>query len=365
MRLRTALALALTMVIGATGLAACGDDDDDSSRESAASTEASGGLPDLSGQDLVYTNYGGNSADAAKAAYLEPFSKATGANFALDGPSDAAKVKAMVESGQTTWDFIDIDLAAGGVGCGTLYEKLPADFPKDRYPAKYLTDGCGAPLYVSTEPMVYNSEKFRDDPPTRTTDFFDFENYPGTRLVFNYPPGTVEPLLLSYGVPPDEVYPIDWDKVKEAIDALGDNVRFVNTVAEMNEALQSGNFAMASWYAAHSALAEDKGGKLGVIWDRPYFIWESLYAVKGSEHPDAQKAFMKFVAEPEQQANYTEVLPYFPAVNGAAELVEAKPPWKKWLPDVDSLDNITYYDAKWWQENQADALAKWTEITSG
>lgn len=74
----------------------------------------------LEGSRLVYVTYGGDSITAASKAWLDPFAKANGVQITTDAPSDTAKVKAMVDAGNTTWDLIALDTGSGAVGCGTL-----------------------------------------------------------------------------------------------------------------------------------------------------------------------------------------------------------------------------------------------------
>src|SRR5690606_23596139 len=101
--------------------------------------------PDLKGKQVVFTNYGGATMDAAKKGWLDPFAEKTGLQIATDSPSDPAKVKAMVQSGKPTWNIVDLDTGTGAMYCGELFEKR-GDIDISGIDPKYVTDECGVPV---------------------------------------------------------------------------------------------------------------------------------------------------------------------------------------------------------------------------
>ena len=94
---RTRLAFAAGLVLTLT---ACGSDSGDNG--DGGDSGSDGGSV-----ELTFVNYGGDGMKAAKAGWLEPYTKKTGVTFKTDEPSDQAKIKAMVQSGRTTWDVVD------------------------------------------------------------------------------------------------------------------------------------------------------------------------------------------------------------------------------------------------------------------
>ena len=62
--------------------------------------------------ELVVVGWGGSRAAAMREVMFQPFERATGIRVREDGPPEAAKVKAMVESGNVTWDILDTDIPA-------------------------------------------------------------------------------------------------------------------------------------------------------------------------------------------------------------------------------------------------------------
>jgi len=357
--IRPKLALAALSAMSLVLVAACGS-------STGSGDKKAGG--DLSGQKLVYVNYGGDTLKAAQAAWLDPFSKKTGVQIATDSPSDPAKVKAMVQAGNTTWDVIDIDTASGAAGCGTLYEKradIGVDI-KDIDP-KFVTDECGVPIMVQAVGLVYNTKKFGNNPPTKLTDFMDTQKYPGQRLMFNYPPGSMDPLLMADGVAPDKLYPLDTNRAAAAIKKLGKNLTLDATLAQEAQELESGDFSMCLCYLGRAALSAEKGAPIDVVWDKAWEGWDAAYAIKGSKSPKAQAALLNYIATPGPQAAFTEHLPYGPTTPAAKPNVPAA--LRKWLPQ----DNVSKMgpqgevvaDMKWWAQNADKAFAAWTAMTAG
>src|SRR5205809_167956 len=62
-------------------------------------------------QQIVVTSWGGAYQEAQRKAYFEPFTKETGIKVVEATGPDAAKIKAMVASGNVEWDVVDVALA--------------------------------------------------------------------------------------------------------------------------------------------------------------------------------------------------------------------------------------------------------------
>ena len=56
------------------------------------------------GKSIVVVSFGGTYQDAQRKAYYEPFEAATGIKVVEDTIATAAKLKAMVDSKNVTWD---------------------------------------------------------------------------------------------------------------------------------------------------------------------------------------------------------------------------------------------------------------------
>ncbi|WP_166880549.1 extracellular solute-binding protein [Salinibacterium sp. ZJ450] len=317
------------------------------------------------GGQLVFVNYGGESLKAAEAGWIDPFSKATGFDVVTDSPSDFAKIRTMVEGGRTTWDVVEIDTAVGGGQCGVLFEERPADLDLSEVNPAYITDECMVPIMVQAVGVVYNKKLYGDTPPTRPEDFLDMEKYPGKRIAFNYPAGTLEPMLMADGVAPEDVVPIQWDHVEGIFDRLGDDLILMSQHTQVVAALEAGDFGMCLCYLGRAATAAENGADIAVLWDKLYVAAGGAYAVKGSSNPDAQWAFLQHLATSEGQNPFYEMMPYGPTTTGEPPAV--KDVYKEFMPSFhEDKIRVTYpYDVPYWSENIDQAMNEWTRVTSG
>jgi putative spermidine/putrescine transport system substrate-binding protein len=343
-------------VAGSLLLAACGSD-------SSGDKDAAGDGADLSGQQLVVVNWGGSSGEAMQKGWIDPFTKETGVKVAMDSPPDQAKVKSMVDSGNTTWDVVDFG-AASGAECGTLFDKRPADFDMSAIDEKYVTDECGVPSFSAAVNVVYNKELYGDNPPTSAEDFMDVEKFPGKRIFLNWADGQVEPLLMTAGVSQEDMYPIDWTKVEAAAKKLGSEMTPQDTITAATQSLESGDYGMCLCYAGSMDVAKKNGADFGVLWDKTFQSWDVLYAVKGSKSPEAQWAFMQHVASEEGQAPFYDYSPYVSTLKNPPEAPEELQPF---IPTYheDEIEETYLYDPEFWATKMDESIAEWTRIMAG
>ena len=103
-----------------------------------------------SGATLTFVSTGGAFQDHQNDAWLKPYTAKTGTKFRNDGPTNGAKLKTMVESGNITWDILDQFPSFAMQYCGKYLEKL--DFSiidRSAYPPNVVSD-CAVPAYFST-----------------------------------------------------------------------------------------------------------------------------------------------------------------------------------------------------------------------
>lgn len=345
---------AATAVAAAMLLSACGG---------AASNGAADGRS-LDGQQMVFVNYGGAGLEAAQKGWLDPFSEQTGVQFATDSPTDLAKIKTMVESGNTTWDVVDIDVSQAGANCGTLFQKRPADFDISKIDPKYVTDDCGVPIITQAITLVYNKKLFGANPPTRMTDFMDRQKFPGKRMIYNSATGGAEPLLMAAGVPTDQVYPIDWNRLEGTIRDLGQDLVMQPTLSQMTASLESGDFAMCLCYTGRAALAQKNGADIAIVWDKTWLAWDGAYAVTGSRAPEAQWKFLQYLAGPESNGYYS-YMPYGPTLRDANLDVSLE--FRAAMPNFnqDKINEELIMDVDYWTKDVDAKFAEWNRIIAG
>ncbi|MFH3844485.1 extracellular solute-binding protein, partial [Acinetobacter baumannii] len=133
--------------------------------------------------DLTVVSFGGANKSAQIKAFYEPYQKATGNRIvAGEYNGDIAKVKAMVDVGQVSWDVVEVESPELLRGCDEgLFERLdPARFgdPAQFVPGTFSE--CGVATYVWSMVMAYDSTKLARAPQS-WADFWNVREFPGKR----------------------------------------------------------------------------------------------------------------------------------------------------------------------------------------
>ncbi|TIS17198.1 MAG: extracellular solute-binding protein, partial [Mesorhizobium sp.] len=136
----------------------------------------------LKGKTLTFVSYGGIYQDGQVAA-LKEFVEKSGVKLLNDGPTEIAKLQAQVESGNVTWDVVDTGDLPPYVHCGKLFQKLDlSKLDVSKIPEGQVGE-CSVPAMNYGVVLMYNKEKYKDNPPKNWADFFDTEKFPGVRAL--------------------------------------------------------------------------------------------------------------------------------------------------------------------------------------
>src|SRR5574343_1337763 len=124
-------------------------------------------LPALAQSQLTVVNFGGANAAAQKKAYVEPFEKTTGVKVvSVEYNGEQAKIKAMVEAKNVTWDVVEVESPDVTRGCDEgLFEKL--DYSKIGNKADFTPAAvheCGIGVFVWSTVMAYDADKVKNPP---------------------------------------------------------------------------------------------------------------------------------------------------------------------------------------------------------
>ena len=181
---------------------------------------AAGGTSRAYGQNapskpLVYVGFGGAYQAYLEKAILRPFQKATGIEIqSVTGANNIAKLKAMVESGDVTWDIIDVTGAAlGTYDAAGLLKKL--DYSQITVPKLIeasVQQPSGMGYYVYSHNIWWNTSVIKG-PLNSWAEVWDAKTHPGKRGFQNQAVYSPEEALLADGVPLDKVYPMDIDRI--------------------------------------------------------------------------------------------------------------------------------------------------------
>lgn len=336
-----ALALGISASAVGTVLSACGGG-------GTTSSSSSGGNP----VTMSFVSWGGTFQDAETKAWVDPYMAAnTNVKIVQDEPTDYAKIKAMVESGNVSWDAVDVgnDFALGA-STEALCTKLdPAIIPFDQLqPDKLLTHGYRAPIHVYSTVVGYRSDKLGGKAPTSFADFFDVQNFPGKRGCYNWVMGgLLEMALVADGVAPKDLYPLDTKRAYNKIDnTIKSQIVWWDTGAQSAQLLTDGEVSMGMSWSNRLVTAREAGAAEVIMWDQHLMMADYMVIPKGSKNVDAA---MKFIGWMTSAAHAADLSKYVASGPGN---INAKPD-PKYAADVPTahLAGAIPQNDQYWGDN--------------
>ena len=323
----------------------------------------------LDGVPLTLVSWGGMFQDGQVAAASDPFAKESGATMLSDGPTEYSKVKAQVDSNNVSWDIVDSDTIWAASQCGEDGLLQPLDL--DIVDVSNIPDGLVGECYVPAMQygyiIMYNEDKYGDNPPTGWADFFDTENFPGKRGIAGFEdigPGVYEGVLLADGVAADDLYPLDMDRVYEKLDEVRDSFIFWTTGAESQQMIESGEADMALVWSGRGYEAVVNGAPYKPIWNQGLVVSDALGVPKNAKNPDAAFAYINYYLGAKQQAKLTELTSYSPVhVGSKPNLDELASQYLVTSPEI--APQVIATDSNWWGDNYDEQLSVWLEWLRG
>ena len=307
--------------------------------------------------DMVFTSWGGTTQDAQTAAWAKPFAAETGTNVLQDGPTDYGKIKAMVESGNVSWDVVDVegDYAAQAGPAGLLE---PLDFSiidKSKLDPRFVTDHSVGSFYYSFV-IGCNAGAVSECPKT-WADLFDTTKFPGKRTFYKWSaPGVIEAALLADGVAPADLYPLDLDRAFKKLDTIKGDIIWWSSGAQSQQLLASAEASFGSfWNGRLTALAAD-GMPVETSWDQNITAADSLVVPKGTQNKAKAMEFIAYATSPKGQAEMAAATGYAPINLDSPALMD--PEIRKTLPDQQAATQINA-DMGYWAKNRDAIGERW------
>lgn len=302
------------------------------------------GATSASAQDMTIVSWGGAYQASQVNAYFTPYLAANpGINIITDESSaDAvARLRAMQEAGNITWDLVDVEAADSLRLCDEGLA-MPINADEQLAPAPdgtsatedfgpMLVSECFIPQIVFSTTFGYRTDMVPEgvEPPTDACAVFDLETYPGRRALNRRPVGNMEWALLCDGVPYDEVY--DMLETEEGLtrafamlDTIKDQTIWWSAAAETPQLLADGEIFMGSSYNGRlfSAIAE-QDQPIGMAWGYQMLDIDGWIVPAGLPEDRLQRVmdFLYFATDTQRLADQAKYISYGPARASSAPLV--------------------------------------------
>jgi putative spermidine/putrescine transport system substrate-binding protein len=307
--------------------------------------------------DLTITSWGGAYQDSQRKAYYEPYAKAGNKITEEEYNGEIAKIRAMVEAKNITWDVVDVDTQTALAACaeGILetidWSKLGLD--RSKFIGGDLQD-CAVPTIVYATVYAYDTTKLNPGP-TTIADLFDLQKFPGKRALQKNPFVNLEWALIADGVPQADVYkvlntPEGVDRAFKKLDTIKSEVVWWEAGAQPPQLLADGQVVMASAWNGRIFNAVKKDSKpFKIVWDQQGLDWDWWAIPKGTPRLDGAYKFVAFASSPEPQADQTNYISYGPANTEAVPNIN--PDVLKDLPTApDNMKTALIVDPQFWAD---------------
>jgi putative spermidine/putrescine transport system substrate-binding protein len=332
--------------------------------------------------DLTVVSWGGAYTASQQKAYHDPYMKMNpGVTIINDDSSSEAlaKLRAQVESGNVTWDLVDMVASDAITACdeGLVMEidhdKVLANAPDGTPPTKDFFEGtldvggtnCFIPQIVYSTTFGYRADVFGDNPPKTIADVFDLKKFPGKRSLEKKPINNLEWALIADGVPADEVYevlstPAGVDRAFAKLDTIKDQTIWWTKGAQPPQLLADREVVMASAYNGRlfNAIAVEKQ-PIAMMWDYQAFDLDGWVIPKGGDNTEAVLEYLKWATDTQRLADQARYISYGPARKSSAPLVgkhaELGIDMKPHMPtDPANAKNLLHFDYVWWADHRAE-----------
>ena len=314
------------------------------------------------GETLVFSTWGGSTEAGFRDGYWTQFSKEFGVKIIEDSPPSLAKIIAMIDAGNVTWDVCDVaSFKAYKMGIDGFAETFDYSLVDTSEIPKETMTPWGPPSYSWAMALGYRSDVFTSNPPTSVNDFFDYAKYPGKRAMRDQPTMNIMYAAQAAGIPSKDIYPFTEDKIALAykkLDEGKDNFIFWGSGAQSQQLLANKEVNMCLlWNGRVDKLIED-GIPLGLAFVDGQFATDSWLIPKGAPNKRLAELFISWYVHPENNANLSYHLSSGPVNTMAFD--KADPKRKATLPTT-YADQMTVLDVEFWGKNFDREMERWKQ----
>ncbi|MDF1856324.1 extracellular solute-binding protein [Pseudooceanicola sp.] len=336
--------------------------------------------------ELTLVSWGGAYQSSQQKAYVEPYlGMHDDVNVVWDESSAeaVAKLRAMNEAGNVTWDLVDV-VASDGIRLCDEGLAMEIDPDEDLAAAPdgtsaeddfgdLLVSDCFIPQIVYSTTFGYRTDMVPAgvEAPSKICDVFDLEKYPGKRSLEKRPINNMEWALLCDGVAKDAVYDVLATEAgqQQALDKLGtikDQVIWWSAGADTPQLLADGEIFMGSTYNGRLfSVIEEQKQPVAMMWDAQVFDLDGWIIPAGlpADRLARVKDFLTFATDTQRLADQAKYISYGPARLSSAPLVgkhaELGIAMGPHMPtDPANAKNTFLYNYEFWADYRDDIDAK-------
>ena len=339
--------------------------------------------PAFAQTDMVVVSWGGAYSASQQNAYHDPYMALNSDIKIVNDESAAeavAKLRAMNEAGNITWDLVDVVAADAIRLCdeGLALEidhdaelaAAPDGTPASEDFGELIVSECFIPQIVYSTAFGYRTDMVSETP-TSVCDVFDLAKFPGKRSLEKRPIANLEWALICDGVDIADVYDVletdeGVERALAKLDTIKSETIWWSAGAETPQRLADGEVVMGSTYNGRLfALIEEQKQPVGMLWDWQMFDLDGWIIPAGlsPEREAMVKEYLKFATDTQRLADQAKFISYGPARASSAPLVGQHATlgidMAPHMPtDPANAKNTFLFNYEWWADNRDDLDAK-------
>ena len=291
--------------------------------------------------EMTIVSWGGAYSKSQLKAYHEPYSEMTGVTILNDDSSSTAvaKLRAMSEAGNITWDVVDVEAAPAMQLCDeglameidpdTMLAAAPDGTPAAEDFGDMLVSSCFIPQIVYSTTFGYRTDLVGDKAPDSVCAVFDTATYPGKRSLFGVPINNMDWALLCDGVEKADIYDVLETEEGQAqafakLDTIKDDVIWVSAGADTPQLLADGEVVMGATYNGRLfSVIEEQKQPVAMIWDGQVMDLDGWIIPAGLSPERQARAldYIMFATDTQRLADQAKWISYGPARKSSAPLV--------------------------------------------
>ena len=335
--------------------------------------------------ELTVVSWGGAYQTSQQKAYSEPYQAATDTDFTWDESSNeaVARMRAMEEAGNVTWDLVDVEgpdsqrLCDEGLAAEVDLDEILAPGDDGTAASEDMADSvineCFIPQIVFSTTFGYRTDvaEWNGAEPENLCALFDTETFPGRRALETRPKKNLEWALLCDGVAKEDLYDVlsEPEGVEQALaklDTIKDDVIWWSAGAETPQLLADGEVVMGSTYNGRLfSVIEEQDQPVKMLWDWQVFDFDGwvIPADLPEERMNRVLHFLRFATDTQRLADQAKYISYGPARASSQPLVATHADlgieMAPHMPtNPDNMSNYLVNNIEWWADNQDDVEAR-------
>jgi len=317
---------------------------------------------------VVLSTWGGALEAAQRKAYIEPFQRLSGIKVIVSGDQpDTAKIKAMVETKNYSYDVAEIDqftvLNLNRHAHQSYFDKINYHL----FDTQHIVPTAMHPYAVDMLPYswvnAYRTDVFGSHHPHGWQQWWDVKRFPGKRTL---PGGTnglwpfLEGATMATGVPMNKIYPINIDKAYKSMDKIRHSVvKWWDSGQTPAQLLTSKEAVLANAWDGRIFAARDKGVPVNVDWYQGELASDAWAVLRGAPNATNAQKFTAFITLPISQARMSSLISYGFVNKKSSEYLSHKR--MSVLNTAPAQLHQQYrFNSEWWAANFDTVIKHWT-----